>query len=196
MNGRGGVRFWAVGTFACCLLLAACGTSAGQTSEEAGPGTASQSEAKRTSRPPAVVRSNTSAPCSEGTARIGKPAGAIDFRVRCKPRQAGEETSFFVTRAPLRGQGKPGIRDFRRHPLLSPSNGQRFGRCKGFSGSGISCSLHPSQSTLVEGRIWVAAKTRCDYEVVLTVFPPQSCRSDCAADQRVLTIFAGRPQGC
>jgi hypothetical protein len=196
MNGRGGVRFWAVGTFALCLLLAACGTSAGQTGKEAGPGTASRPEVKRTDQPPTVVRSTASAPCFEGTALIGNAAGAIDFRVRCKPRQAGEEMSFFVTRAPLQGQGKPGIRGFRRRPSLSSPNGQRFGRCAGFSGSGISCSLRSSQFTLVEGRIWVDAQTRCDYEVVLTVSPPQSCRSDCAADQRVFTIFAGRPQGC
>ncbi len=189
-------RFWAVGTLISCLLLAACGTSVGQTSKVADPGTASRSEAERTGRPPAVVRSTASAPCFEGTAQIGKPAGAIDFRLRCNPRQADEVMSFFITRAPLKGQGKPGIRGFRRRPALSPANGQRFGRCAGFSGSGISCSLRSSQSTLVEGRIWVNAKTRCDYEVVLTVSPPQSCRSDCAADQRVLTIFAGRPHGC
>ena len=158
-------------------------------------GTVSRLDVPRTDRKPALRRT-VSAPCFMGTALVGNAAGAIDFRVRCKPRQAGEEMSFYVTRAPLQGQGKPGIRSFRRRPRLLPANRQRFGRCSGFSGSGISCSLRPSRSTLVQGRIWVNAQTRCNYEVVLTVSLPRTCRSDCVADQQVLTIFAGRPQGC
>jgi hypothetical protein len=196
MNGQGGFRAWAVGMLACCLLLAACGTSAGQTSEETVSSASPPSAAKQTDPTP-TVRSNASAPCSEGSALLGGAAGAIDFRVRCKPQQPGEEMPFSVSRSPLRGQGKPGIRGFRRHPSLSPPDGQhRFGRCNGSSGGGIGCSLRSSGSVLVKGRIWVDARTRCDYELVMTVSPSQSCRSDCTADQQVLTIFAGKPRGC
>jgi hypothetical protein len=144
-----------------------------------------------------AVRPGTSVSCAEGIALLGEAAGAIDFRVRCKPRQPPEEMSFFVTRAPLHGQGKPGIRGFRRRPSLSPPDGQhRFGRCTGSSGGGIGCFLRSSRSTLVEGRVWVDARTRCDYELMLTAASSRPCRSDCAADQQVLTIVAGRPRGC
>jgi hypothetical protein len=143
------------------------------------------------------MRSSAAVPCGEGSALLGEAAGAIDFRVRCKPRQPGQEMSFFVTRAPLHGQGKPGIRSLRRHPRLSPPDGRhRYGRCTGFSGSGIDCSFRASQVTLVEGRIWVKARTKCDYELIVTAPAAHSCRSDCTADQQVLTIFAGRPRGC
>ena len=138
-----------------------------------------------------------SVPCYEAGALLGKAPGAIEFRVRCKSRQAGEEMSFFVSRAPLHGQGKPGIHGFTRRPRLAPRDGvHRFGRCLGSSGGGIACSLRSSKSTLVRGRLWVDPPSRCDHELTVTVSSSPPCGSVCTADLQVRTLFAGRPRGC
>lgn len=197
MIGHRAFRLWVVAALAGFLLIAACGASSGQDTEEAGSLITSRPAAKRSgANLPELSR--VPAPCSEGSAALGQPAGAIDFHVRCKSQKPGEETSFFVTRAPLHGQGSPGIHAFQRHPSLSGPNGRhRFGRCIGFSGGGISCSLRSDRSTLVNGRIWVDAETRCDFELIITASSPsRPCRSDCTAVQQVLTILAGRPPGC
>ena len=142
MIGKDLSHCWVIGALTCCLLLAACGSSTRQTGAETASATVTRPDTQAIESMP-VTRSTASVSCFKGITLLGNAAGAIDFRVRCKPRQTGEELSFFVTRAPLQGQGKPGIRDFRRRPRLSPPNveSRLYASPDRASRSGFACGM-------------------------------------------------------
>ncbi len=194
--------FWAIVLIAVASGAFACGS--GSHGEESSAAMTATSGGKSSPADPQVAGKARSAVtkegiphCSSGSVRLSPDApGAIDFRVRCAPPSRESTIRFALGRAPLSGQGKPGIRAFRHYPpIIGGDKTRRFGLCRTSFG-GLACSARTKESVLVLGRIWVNPKTRCDFEVVISSAVERRCNGECPANSIAVILASGKPKGC
>lgn len=138
--------------------------------------------------------------CFAGSAWLGPSAGAIDFRVRCRPTAPGGRINVAVSRAtPDESRFAP-VKAFRRFPLLKGDVEARRGRCvRDTRSTGqILCRAKIEGSAVLEGRIWVGVKGRCESDVRLVSSPShERCRGVCTSVLPGSTLIAsGPPRGC
>lgn len=176
----------------------ACGASAGGNGSSAATApTADQFSPAQSRMPMQGQRTkNGTVACTSANVRLGGSSGAVDFKVRCKPRPKERAVSFEVSRAPVRGDASAGIRAFRHRPVVTFADGSRtHGKCQIISDD-LVCRALTEQSVLVSGRIWVNPETQCDFKVVISGAIRPHCTEICSASSRRVIITSGLPHGC
>jgi hypothetical protein len=134
--------------------------------------------------------------CTSANVRLGGSPGAVDFKVRCRPRPGERTVSFEVSRAPVPGDASTGIKAFRHRPVATFADGSRtHGKCQIVSDD-LVCRALTEQSVLVSGRIWVNPETRCDFEVIISGAIRRHCTEICSAVSKRVIITSSLPRGC
>ena len=153
---------------------------------------------------PTVDREQASRPrpsCFAGGVALGRKAGAIDYWARCRPTAASGDVGLTVTRTTPDEQRFLPVKAFRRFPLLKGAGKARRGRCvrvRRSRGGQINCNAKIKRAATLRGRIWVAAKERCESGIQLVSSPSsEPCEGVCASVLPGVTVIAsGPPRGC
>ena len=161
-------------------------------------------EAARNDVPAPMAEKDGASPprpsCFAGSAWLGRSAGAVDFRARCRPTAASGKVNVAVSHVAPGGTKFAPVKAFRHFPLLKGNGVVRRGRCvRGNSSNGqILCSAKIQGSAVLEGRIWVRPEERCAGSVQLISSPShEPCRGVCASvAPPTILVASGRPRGC
>lgn len=181
------------------LGLACCGGGTAQSSVR----TTGQSVDRTPSAFPSAPkeRSTKQVPASGGCGAAvvsrGRPAGAIDFQLRCRPRSQGKRIGFGIGLSPLPNKKSPRIQGYRRHPVArEPGSGLRHASCALYGG-GLSCGARARSLIVISGRLWVKKGRECDSLVVITeALPAPPCNGSCSGDAPARVVAQLRPRGC
>lgn len=138
--------------------------------------------------------------CFVGGVSLGREAGAIDYWARCRPTAPSGDIGFTVSRTtPDESRFLP-LKAFQRYPSLEGAGGERRARCVRVrrSSGQINCGGKVARWAVLKGRIWVAAKERCESDIQLVSAPSsEPCIGVCASVLPGTTVIAsGPPRGC